>query len=193
MTIESALLARADSCCELCGAGEALSVYTVPPGSDGSEAQSALLCETCQYQIDNPGNEDTNHWRCLNDSMWSQQPAVQVLAWRMLTRLRAEGWPQDLLDMLYLEDDVLEWAQATGEGVVEEQGVQHRDSNGAVLEAGDSVTLIKDLNVKGANFTAKRGTAVRNISLVQDNPEQIEGRVEGQRIVILTQYVKKNG
>ncbi|MEE3319926.1 MAG: PhnA domain-containing protein [Pseudomonadota bacterium] len=193
MTIESALLARADSCCELCGAGEALSVYAVPPESDGSEAQSALLCETCQYQIDNPGNEDTNHWRCLNDSMWSQQPAVQVLAWRMLTRLRAEGWPQDLLDMLYLEDDVLEWAQATGEGVVEEQGVQHRDSNGAVLEAGDSVTLIKDLNVKGANFTAKRGTAVRNISLVQDNPEQIEGRVEGQRIVILTQYVKKNG
>lgn len=193
MTIESALLARADSCCELCGAGEALSVYAVPPESDGSEAQSALLCETCQYQIDNPGNEDTNHWRCLNDSMWSQQPAVQVLAWRMLIRLRAEGWPQDLLDMLYLEDDVLEWAQATGEGVVEEQGVQHRDSNGAVLEAGDSVTLIKDLNVKGANFTAKRGTAVRNISLVQDNPEQIEGRVEGQRIVILTQYVKKNG
>ncbi len=193
MTIESALLARADSCCELCGAGEALSVYAVPPESDGSEAQSALLCETCQYQIDNPGNEDTNHWRCLNDSMWSQQPAVQVLAWRMLTRLRGEGWPQDLLDMLYLEDDVLEWAQATGEGVVEEQGVQHRDSNGAVLEAGDSVTLIKDLNVKGANFTAKRGTAVRNISLVQDNPEQIEGRVEGQRIVILTQYVKKNG
>lgn len=193
MTIESALLARADSCCELCGAGEALSVYAVPPESDGSEAQSALLCATCQYQIDNPGNEDTNHWRCLNDSMWSQQPAVQVLAWRMLTRLRAEGWPQDLLDMLYLEDDVLEWAQATGEGVVEEQGVQHRDSNGAVLEAGDSVTLIKDLNVKGANFTAKRGTAVRNISLVQDNPEQIEGRAEGQRIVILTQYVKKNG
>ncbi|MZR64474.1 alkylphosphonate utilization protein [Alcanivorax sp. DP30] len=193
MTIESALLARADSKCELCGAASGLSVYPVPPTSDGSAEQSALLCETCQYQIDNPGNEDANHWRCLNDSMWSQQPAVQVLAWRMLTRLRAEGWTQDLLDMLYLEDDVLEWAQATGEGAQEEQGVQHRDSNGAVLEAGDSVTLIKDLNVKGANFTAKRGTPVRNISLVQDNPEQIEGRVEGQRIVILTQFVKKNG
>ena len=191
MTLESTLLARADSQCELCSAREGLSVYAVPPESDGTEAQSVLLCETCLYQIDNPGNEDANHWRCLNDSMWSQLPAVQVLAWRMLTRLRAEGWPQDLLDMLYLEDDVLEWAQATGEGAQEEQGVQHRDSNGAVLEAGDSVTLIKDLNVKGANFTAKRGTPVRNISLVQDNPEQIEGRVEGQRIVILTQFVKK--
>ena len=51
--------------------------------------------------------------------------------------------------------------------------------------------LIKDLPVKGAGFTAKRGTAVRGISLVQDNPEHIEGRVEGQRIVILTKFVKK--
>ena len=84
------------------------------------------------------------------------------------------------------------WAQASGEGQTEDARELHRDSNGAVLEAGDSVTLIKDLNVKGANFTAKRGTAVRNISLVQDNPEHIEGRVEGQRIVILTQFVKKN-
>lgn len=51
--------------------------------------------------------------------------------------------------------------------------------------------LIKDLKVKGGNFTAKRGTAVRNITLVHDNVEHIEGKVEGQRIVILTKYVKK--
>lgn len=192
MTLESTLLARADSKCEMCGAGNALAVYAVPPESDGTAEQSVLLCETCQTQLDNPGNEDANHWRCLNDSMWSPVPAVQVLAWRMLTRLQAEGWPQDLLDMLYLDDDTLAWAQATGEGQTEDARELHRDSNGAVLEAGDSVTLIKDLNVKGASFTAKRGTAVRNISLVQDNPEHIEGRVEGQRIVILTQFVKKN-
>jgi protein PhnA len=55
------------------------------------------------------------------------------------------------------------------------------------------VTLTKDLTVKGANFTAKRGTAVRNISLVFDNEGQIEGRVNGQRIVILTKFVKKSG
>ncbi len=53
--------------------------------------------------------------------------------------------------------------------------------------------LIKDLPVKGANFTAKRGTAVRGISLVADNPAHIEGRVEGQRIVILTEFVRKRG
>ena len=53
------------------------------------------------------------------------------------------------------------------------------------------MVLIKDLTVKGAGFTAKRGTAVQRISLVADNPAHIEGRVEGQRIVILTEFVKK--
>jgi protein PhnA len=66
------------------------------------------------------------------------------------------------------------------------------DSNGTILEAGDSVTLIKDLNVKGANFTAKRGTVVRGIFLVADNPEHIEGKINGQQIVILTKFVKKS-
>ena len=61
-----------------------------------------------------------------------------------------------------------------------------------MLEAGNTVILTKDLNVKGANFTAKRGTLVRGISLVEDNPEHIEGKVEGQRIVILTKFVKKS-
>ena len=129
--------------------------------------------------------------RCLNDSMWSQIPAVQVIAWRILTRLSAEGWPQDLLDMLYLDDELLAWAKATGEGKTEEAAIQHRDSNGVLLEAGDTVTLTKDLDVKGSSITAKRGTAVRNIRLVQDNAEQIEGRVDGQQIVILTKFVKK--
>jgi len=151
-----------------------------------------LICGTCRQQLDNPDAVDANHWRCLNDSMWSQVPAVQVMAWRMLTRLRAEGWPQDLLDMLYLDDDTLAWAQATGEGEDNEDAIKHVDSNGAVLAAGDTVTLIKDLNVKGAGFTAKRGTAVRGISLVPDNAEHIEGRVNGQQIVILTQFVKKS-
>ncbi|MCK4709481.1 MAG: alkylphosphonate utilization protein, partial [Gammaproteobacteria bacterium] len=70
--------------------------------------------------------------------------------------------------------------------------VKHIDSNGNILQAGDTVTLIKDLNVKGANFTAKRGAAVRGISLVADNPEHIEGRVNGQQIVILTKFIKKS-
>lgn len=192
MSTKQELHARSESKCELCAATENLDVYQIPPDSDNSVDKSVLLCDACREQIENPDKMDVNHWRCLNDSMWSQVPAVQVLAWRMLTRLSAEGWPQDLLDMLYLDDDTLAWAQATGEGKNEEDIVKHVDSNGVVLEAGDTVLLIKDLDVKGANFTAKRGTAVRGISLVADNPEHIEGRVNGQQIVILTKFVKKN-
>jgi protein PhnA len=110
----------------------------------------------------------------------------------MLNRLKDQGWPQDLLDMLYLEDEVLSWAKEGQQGSSDEIQAKHKDSNGVELTAGDAVVLIKDLNVKGANFTAKRGTAVRNISLVFDNPEHIEGKVSGQQIVILTKFVKKS-
>jgi len=193
MSTEQALFERSGSKCELCGAVENLTVYEVPPNSDGSAEQSVLLCQTCRSQVDDPDAVEVNHWRCLNDSMWSQVPAVQVMAWRMLSRLSSEGWPQELLEMLYLDDETLAWAKAGVENENNEDEVKHLDSNGAVLEAGDTVHLIKDLNVKGSSLTAKRGTPVRNISLVPDNPEQIEGRVEGQQIVILTKFVKKAG
>jgi len=191
MSIETELQTRSESRCELCGADEGLAAYEIPASpNDGADA-CILACEVCRDQIENPDNVDANHWRCLNDSMWSQAPAVQVMAWRMLDRLKGEGWPQDLLDMMYLEDDVRAWAEADAEGNTVD-AVVHRDSNGAVLETGDTVTLIKDLNVKGGGFTAKRGTAVRGIRLVADNAEHIEGRVSGQQIVILTQFVKKS-
>ena len=133
---------------------------------------------------------DANHWRCLNDSMWSTVPAVQVIAFRILSTLKAEGWTQDLLDMMYMEEDTAAWAK---EGVADEseEKIVHKDSNGIVLKNGDSVVIIKDLNVKGSSIVAKRGEAVRNISLVWDNAEQIEGKVGFQQVVLLTQYVKK--
>ena len=124
--------------------------------------------------------------------MWSQVPGVQVMAWRMLHRLKSEGWPQDLLDMLYLEDETLDWAKAAGDHKDDSNAIKHLDSNGAILQSGDNVVLIKDLDVKGTSFVAKRGTAVRNISLVHDNAEHIEGKVNGQQIVILTKFVKKS-
>jgi len=192
MDTETSLITRSESKCELCSSIENLVVYNIPPDSNNTPDQSAYLCEICIDQINNSNNIDPNHWRCLNDSMWSQVPGIQVLAWRMLTRLSNEGWPQDLLDMLYLDDDMLNWAKATEEGNSDGESIKHLDSNGALLSAGDSVTLTKDLNVKGANFTAKRGTAVRNISVVTDNAEHIEGKVNGQQIVILTKFVKKS-
>jgi protein PhnA len=93
--------------------------------------------------------------------------------------------------MMYLDDELLAWAKAGAEAESDDDAVIHKDGNGAVLSAGDTVTLIKDLDVKGTSFTGKRGTAVRNISLVQSNPEHIEGRVNGTQIVILTKFVKR--
>lgn len=191
MSIEQTLKQRSDDKCELCGNDNNLTTYIVTPRSGEQPDDCILACATCVEQIENQDKIDPNHWRCLNDSMWSQIPAVQVMAWRMLTRLKSEGWPLDLLDMLYLDDDTMNWA-AAGIEDSDDSAPKHRDSNGAELTAGDTVTLIKDLNVKGANFTAKRGTAVRGISLVADNPEHLEGRVNGQQIVILTKFVKKS-
>jgi len=191
MNFEKELQNRSGSKCELCHATNDLKIYAVQPVRNGDTDDSLLVCETCLDQFENPDKIDVNHWRCLNDSMWSEVPAVKVMAWRMLNRLKSEGWPQDLLDMIYLDDETMTWAKATGEGDSENETVKHLDSNGVELQAGDSVVLIKDLKVKGANFVAKRGTAVRRISLVADNPEHIEGRVNDQHIVILTKFVKK--
>jgi protein PhnA len=188
MKIEKALLERSQSSCELCTATTNLNVYQIPPSPNGSVNQSILICRTCLAQINKEEELAPIHWRCLNDSMWSPTPAVQVMAYRMLHRLNTEDWARDLLDMMYMDDETLKWAKADGTG---EEKIQHLDSNGNLLEAGDTVVLIKDLKVKGANFTAKRGTAVRRISLVSDNAEHIEGKINGQQIVILTQYVKK--
>ena len=191
MSIERELNKRSGSKCELCGAEENLKVYQVLPTKKGGLDESILACTTCIDQIENPDNVDLNHWRCLNDSMWNENVAVQVVAWRMLSRMRAAGWPQELLDMMYLDEDTLAWAQATGEGEDDENKLVHRDSNGVILEHGDSVVLIKDLKVKGSSMVAKQGTAVRNIRLDHENAEYIEGKVDGQQIVIITQYVKK--
>jgi protein PhnA len=76
------------------------------------------------------------------------------------------------------------------DGDESDERVKTVDSNGTELLEGDSVTLIKDLDVKGANFTAKRGTMVKNIHLT-DNPEHIEGKVNKQSIVLKTCFLKK--
>lgn len=191
MSTEQTLLHRSNAKCELCAAEEALAVYALLPDEQDTADKSVLICSVCDTQIKQTATMDENHWRCLNDSMWSEVASVQVIAWRMLTRLKAEGWPQDLLDMLYLEEENLKWAQATGEGEDESEKIIHRDVNGVILQAGDSVVLIKDLKVKGSSMVAKQGTAVRRISLDRENAEFIEGKVGPTQIVIITKYVKK--
>ena len=191
MKFQKELNTRAGEQCELCSATESLQVFKVENAPKNDESGHVLICQTCQNQIENSDQIDPNHWRCLNDSMWSEHDAVKVVAWRMLSRLKSEGWPKDLLDTMYLEDETLQWAKATGEGMAESEKIIHRDVNGVVLENGDNVVLIKDLKVKGSSMIAKQGTAVRRISLDRENAEFIEGKVGPTQIVIITKYVKK--
>lgn len=186
MTILTTLTQRSGNQCELCQATENLDIYEVPP-VEASADKCILACLTCRRQLNGDSPNDANHWRCLSEAMWSSVPAVQVTAYRQLHHLSAESWAQDNLDMLYLEDDIKTWAD---DGLADDDIEPTLDANGTVLQAGDNVTLIKDLVVKGAGFTAKRGTAVRHISLTND-PKHIEGRVNGTRIVLVSAYLKK--
>lgn len=183
---------RSANQCEICGSTGDLVIYTVEPGNSTVADQNILICADFESQISKKSDLVPSQWRVLGESMWSDVPAVQVVSWRMLNRLKnaGESWAGDLLDQMYLDDELLAWARATGEDREQEEAAKHLDSNGVELETGDTVVLIKDLDVKGAGFTAKRGTSVR-IRLVADDPTLVEGKVNGQGIYILTQYVKK--
>jgi protein PhnA len=150
-----------------------------------------MICDKCRAQIEKKEELESEHWKGLGEAMWSEVPAIQVVAWRMLNRLRNESWASDNLDMLYLSDENLEWAKASGDHDNDGSVELHKDAFGNVLSTGDTIVLTQSLNVKGATVNAKTGTIVRNIHLVADNTEQIEGRIEGQMIVILTKYVRK--
>ncbi|MDF3415946.1 PhnA protein [Sulfitobacter sp. M57] len=165
--------------CPLCTTADAPLIETPVPG--GPSDAAVFICAACADPQTVP-----DHFRALASTMWSDDPAVQVFAARTLKRLDTD-WARDLSDQLYLEEETQIWADNAP------METAHKDSNGVALASGDTVVLIKDLNVKGAGFTAKRGTAVHRISLVADNSAHIEGRVEGQRIVILTEFVKKRG
>lgn len=191
MKVEAQLAIRSGNQCELCKFPDSLKSFEVPPKDGLSADTGIMICPKCLAQIEKKEAIDSNHWKCLAESMWSEVPAVQVTAWRMLNRLRNESWASESLDMLYLTDENLAWAKATGDHENDGSVDLHKDSNGHILQNGDSVVLIKSLDVKGSTLTAKSGTVVKNIRIVEDNTEQIEGKVEGQQIVFLTKYVRK--
>ncbi len=191
MKLEEKLAIRSGNKCELCNAVDGLSVYDVQPQTGKNENNSFMICSLCRAQVEKKEELDNEHWKCLTTSMWSEVPGVQVVAWRMLNRLRSNSWAADSLDMLYLDEDNLAWAKASGDHENDGAVELHKDANGNVLATGDTILLTQSLNVKGASVNAKVGTLVKNIRLVPDNIEQIEGKIEGQLIVILTKYVRK--
>ncbi|AXG75039.1 PhnA protein [Flavobacterium arcticum] len=191
MKLEDLLKERSGNVCELSGEAENLVIYDVPPTKNGADT-AILITEKLQSQIEKKEELDSRLWeRFLPTAMWSEVPAVQVVSWRMLNRFRNESWAADALEMMYLDEDNLAWAEATGDHLGDGSVELHKDSNGNILQNGDTVTLTKDLDVKGSTINAKMGTAVRNIRLVHDNVEQIEGKIDGQMIVVLTKFVKR--
>lgn len=152
--------------------------------------ETVTACPACAKAL--TGEIDpARDWSFLTDAMWSEDEGTKIAAYRLLRALSAQAWAAEALDTLWMEDDLQ--ARADAAQVETSAGVIHRDSNGAVLAQGDTIVLIKDLPVKGSSMVAKRGTAVRNIRLVRDNPDQVEGRVNDQQIVILCQYTRKSG
>ncbi len=188
---ETALQARAGNKCELCNATENLTALAVLPAHQSGPNGLILTCGVCRAQIEGESDLDANHWFCLQESAWSGVPAVQAVVWRLLSRLNGESWAQGLLEQIYLDEETLAWAK---EGMAAATGNKAApkivDSNGTPLAAGDSVMVIKDLDVKGTSFVAKRGTVVKGIRLT-DDPELIEGRVNKVTIVIKTCFLKK--
>jgi protein PhnA len=193
MKLEDLLKGRSGGNCELCQSEADLRMYEVIPQAQYDEYNTVLVCDKCEAQILKKEELDTTRWGNLTTTMWSEVPGIQVLTWRMLNRLRNESWAAESLDMMFMDDNRLEWAKATGDHENDSAVDLHKDCNGTVLHTGDTIVLTKSLDVKGTTLNAKMGTVVKNIRLVPDNTEQIEGKIEGQTIVILTKYVRKQG
>ncbi len=181
----------ADPCCALCGATDALAPFS-PAGAPAglpAEARSLLSCGACRAQLQPGAALEAGHWRCLQTSAWSPEPAVQVVAWRLLGRLDA-AWAAELRAQLWLEPEAAAWAEAEAADAPE-HAVRVLDSNGAELHDGDSVVIIKDLDVRGAGFVAKRGTVVKGIRL-GDDPTHVEGKVNGTAIFLKTAFLRRS-
>lgn len=174
--------------CNLCASENNISELKVEPVSKQAEVS---LCRKCFDAVETADFSDIHHWHCLSEAIWHESSAVKVLSYSILNSLLPEAWAQDLMDQIYLEPQELEWAKSRIERLNPDNKIPSTvDSNGAPLLDGDSVTLIKDLDVKGGGFTAKRGSLVKGIQLT-NNPEHIEGKVNGIKIVLVTKYLKK--
>ncbi len=183
---------RSNNNCELCINSTNLSAFELVPGTNNELDKILFICPKCTAQIDKKELLEEEYWRSiLETSMWSETIAVQVASWRLLNRFKQQSWAQDLLDMLYLDDTTLGWAKSSGDHENDASVDLHMDSNGVILQTGDTVILNKTLDVKGSTLKASVGTVVKNIKLVPNNTEQIECKLEGQTIIILTKYVRK--
>lgn len=109
------LARRAKSKCELTGAaGVPLRPYEVPPvAEDPDIARTLLISEACHEMLERPAQLKGREWQCLAEAVWSEMPAVQVVAWRMLNELaKREDWARDAIEEIFLDEEVEAWAKS---------------------------------------------------------------------------------
>jgi protein PhnA len=109
------LARRAKSKCELTGAsGVSLRIYEVPPVAEEPDIERTLLVSTeCEEMLEHPQRLAGRSWQCLAEAVWSEMPAVQVVAWRMLNELaKREDWAREVLDEVFLDPEVEDWARS---------------------------------------------------------------------------------
>lgn len=110
------LVRRSRSHCELCGRnGVKLDVYELPPLEEEPFVDGCIfICDGCRKQIIEPLKMIPAQWRCLNNALYSEVPAVQVMSFRILRRLEQSGepWATELLEHAYLDPELETWATA---------------------------------------------------------------------------------
>ena len=111
------LARRASSKCELCEAsGVSLKIYEVAPVPAEPDMDHCLMtCETCREQLAHfekkPKHMTADHWRCLGKTVWSPEPAAQVMSVRILRQMSEQyPWAAEIMEHVFLEPDVEEWA-----------------------------------------------------------------------------------
>ena len=109
------LARRCKSHCELCDThGMKLVIHEVPPVPKQADFEHCIfICEKCQEQIEKPKALDINYWHCLHTSIWSEVPAVQVMAVLMAKRISEKAdFAEELLDQVYLEEPITQWIES---------------------------------------------------------------------------------
>ena len=108
------LARRCKSHCELCdNHGVKLTIHEVPPVPKEPELDHCIfICEHCNDQIKFPKRLEINHWHCLHASIWSEVPAVRVMAVLMAKRIAPKAdFAEELLDQIYLEEPIQTWIE----------------------------------------------------------------------------------
>ncbi|MBT8036733.1 MAG: phnA protein [Verrucomicrobiae bacterium] len=107
------LARRSKSKCELSGAsGVPLHIYEIPPAPTAPDpTRCIMLCEQVIDQLNKPNQLAPDQWHHLSELVWSDIPAIQIMAYRILTHIAKKHiWAQDILDEAYLDDEIMHQA-----------------------------------------------------------------------------------